>query len=405
MKFFWIFFLAFICANNTFADSFNNKDIPAATPTLILNATPVAAQVLLVAGGDIAMDKPLFPTFYFWRRVYRLKGKSYFKPCRLTTNGTIQSASGDELDADGMMQINMKRATSVPEYDLDIESVSPTGSWAIGPNQYNDPEMILANNETGAIWRVKMPSFDGESFESDEDWWHFLFWDPNRDLAFIAVSGGPSNGRNWNYYSFDPEKKTLTHIGDGINFDLTPDKQWVLWVEGCWMDYVDRQLHFYKLDTRKDYVLTSGHSDNKFDRWGAQEIDQNGELEKFIKAGKDYYLKGKFFPAIRKYQEAVQVDSKNSEAYGLMGYSFYRVHQIGQAIRALSTSIQFDPGNDMSRYNLALADWAAGDAASAISDLKILYGMDPGNRAKVEADTQFRQIIHSPAYQTTFGQE
>ena len=109
---------------------------------------------------------------------------------------------------------------------------------------------------------------------------------------------------------FDPEKKTLTHIGDGINFDLTPDKQWVLWVEGCWMDYVDRQLHFYELDTRKDYVLTSGHSDNKFDRWGAQEIDQNGELEKFIKAGKDYYLKGKFFPAIRKYQEAVQVDSK-----------------------------------------------------------------------------------------------
>jgi len=91
---------------------------------------------------------------------------------------------------------------------------------------------------------------------------------------------------------------------------------------------------------------------------------------------------------------------RNSEVYGLLGYSYLRNEQINRAIESLQISLRRNPKNLMSHYNLALAYWANGQKTDAIEELRTLYQLDSKYEGVVKKDAQFRKILNSKEYET-----
>jgi len=140
----------------------------------------------------------------------------------------------------------------------------------------------------------------------------------------------------------------------------------------------------------RDYVLTSGHSDNCFDHWVKTQtppLKPNADL--YISAAKNCYRRHDYEAAITEYQRAIMTDPHNAEAYGLMGYSYFRLAQLDDAEKALNHSLQYDPTDLMTYYNRALVEWAKKDPLQALADITTIYQKDLSYRARFEKDCFF----------------
>jgi hypothetical protein len=145
--------------------------------------------------------------------------------------------------------------------------------------------------------------------------WEFLGWGPYHDLFYICWPGGTTDDRADNIFQYDPETKVMTHIGRGQEFCISDDGKWVVWSDGVQLAFGDRQIHIYDINKNRDYVITSGHSDNAFYKWV---VDKD-----HIAEGKKFYFKHQYLNAIFEYQKALAKNPQDSKTYGLMGYSYY----------------------------------------------------------------------------------
>jgi tetratricopeptide (TPR) repeat protein len=114
--------------------------------------------------------------------------------------------------------------------------------------------------------------------------------------------------------------------------------------------------------------------------------------------GKKFYLKHQYVNAIEEYQKATNADPNNDEAYGLMGYSYFKANKIDESLIAFKKSLSINPKNIMSHYNLALVYWANSQKPEAIEEIHRIYMLNPTYEKTIKEDYQFKKILESQDY-------
>jgi len=109
-----------------------------------------------------------------------------------------------------------------------------------------------------------------------------------------------------------------------------------------------------------------------------------------IDRAKSFYHQKKYEEAINEYQKAITIAPDYWEAYGLMGYSYLKNHQVDKAVANLEKSIEIDPAYAMGHYNLALAYWAGGQKDKALEQVKKSIKVDKSLKIKIAEDPQFK---------------
>ena len=393
-----VIFSLLVCAFPAISYSDNDIDADAqATP-------PETGKVIQTKHGHITTDQPQFPNFYIWRRVYQKKGESNFKLFLVKKDGSLNPFGDVPISYGGWWNSKIaamtKKSVGAALTGNDETTIpSSDGIWGISSDSdheymnFDFQKNTSANTETIAI-----PGFDGG--EADNSWWISVGWNPTKDLFYFYVSGGADTGRNNNYFQFNPETKVFTHIGAGVDINFSKDGKWVVWEDGCGMEYVDCQIHVYDVEANRDYTLTRGHSENCFYQWANEvPLEKWSEISKFLETGKDFYHQKKYEQAIAEYQKAIELDAENDKAYGYMGYSYYLNGDLVKADAALQKSISLNPDDENSYYNLALVFVANKDIHQAIVWLKSLYMKNPSFIRTVGNDVKFKDVINSNEYE------
>jgi len=120
----------------------------------------------------------------------------------------------------------------------------------------------------------------------------------------------------------------------------------------------------------------------------------------FVEYGKAYYLKNDFDKAISYYQEAIENNGRNYEAYNYMGYSYFKKHKINEAIDSLKKSTAINPSYVEGHYNLALTYWLGGEKTKAINEIKTILELDPNYKSKIIDDAQFKGFKSNKEFRT-----
>jgi tetratricopeptide (TPR) repeat protein len=187
---------------------------------------------------------------------------------------------------------------------------------------------------------------------------------------------------------------------------LSPDGNWAVWTDCFGGEYPKNQLHIYDIAKNKNYQITSGDSDNAFYEWDKPIPNAAKEPteEDWVRDGKNAYHLHRYSEAVECYQKALLIDPNDPEAYGLMGYAYYRYGQLDEAATALERSLQIDPNLIMSHYNLALVDWAIMtdekkfNSIVALNQIGAVLDLDPSYETKMRDDSQFKKIFKSDEY-------
>jgi tetratricopeptide (TPR) repeat protein len=184
-------------------------------------------------------------------------------------------------------------------------------------------------------------------------------------------------------------------IGDGNGtYASSPNAEWIIWTDNS--KY--KSIHSYNVIHQMNCNGIGG--EGSFVGW--EEKPTNGlyplQADSLIKSAKEHYHQHQLDLAISDYLKAIQADPYKDDAYGLLGYAYYRNNQLPQAQDALQLSIRINPKNSMSFYNLTLVLWAEDQKSSAIDQLKYLFSIDNKYISLVSEDTQFHEIIHDPKY-------
>ncbi len=114
--------------------------------------------------------------------------------------------------------------------------------------------------------------------------------------------------------------------------------------------------------------------------------------------GKKYYLAHHYAKAIKEYEAALQEDPANFDAYGLMGYSCFKLGQVNRAVTFLEKSTEVNQGYVMGHYNLALVYWAMDLKKKAVEEITKVIELDPSFQKILEGDSQFDEIFQSSEY-------
>ncbi len=349
--------------------------------------------------GDLSQDKPNFPSFYIWRRVYQHKGKSVFKPYLVKSDGSyIQDPAIPNYSSrieprfekrQDLICLNNEIASATSDSKVFIPS--DDGRWSLIFDGSDDNAIRYRNNLTSKVYKFGGSEEDTVNEYYGETHWNLLGWAPNHDLFYRGEASGTTDMRANVYFQFDPKRKTQVSIGIGQELFISDDGNWVVWVDGGPLDFGDRQIHIYDIEKNRDYTIYSGHSDNAFYKW-AVETDH-------ISEGKKFYLKHQYLNAVSEYRRALVGNPQDAETYGLMGYSYYRNGQLDAAVNTLQQSLQINPKTITSHYNLALVYWAQSQKNKSIEEINQIYLLDPTYKKQIYDDTQFKTIIHSPEYQ------
>jgi tetratricopeptide (TPR) repeat protein len=115
-------------------------------------------------------------------------------------------------------------------------------------------------------------------------------------------------------------------------------------------------------------------------------------------AGVKFARKKEFGKAILEYQKAIDADANNFRACELMGYAYYRIGHINEAIQTLSKLTDSKPDYALGHYNLALAYWANGQKKEAIEEVRKVIGLNPKYREEFKRDLQFKDFESSDEY-------
>jgi tetratricopeptide (TPR) repeat protein len=371
-------------------------------PVDIQNAARITAKNVDALHGYLSDDKPPFPefpTFYIWRRVYQHKGKSFFKPYLLKRDGFLVGASNVTTISNSHYGYLYWDAPALGAYresfsDKDeTENLfpSPNGKWTFIQKNTDGFNLFFKNNESSEMLSVAVPiDWEDDWRLKDSDRFYFAGWNLESNRIYFLTNTKGETGRNYDFYQYDLDKNILTFIGGEIWYCFSNDGKWIVWVDNCWMDYADRQIHVFDTETSRDYFVTSGHSDNVFCKW-ENEVDH-------IKAGKTYYLNHQYPLAVFEYQKAIDENAQNDEAYGLIGYSHYKNKQIDESILNLRKSIGINSKNIMSHYNLAIVYWAKSKKKETVEEIRQVYLLNPDYKKNIYDDTQFKAIIATSEY-------
>jgi tetratricopeptide (TPR) repeat protein len=126
--------------------------------------------------------------------------------------------------------------------------------------------------------------------------------------------------------------------------------------------------------------------------------DQPPIASAYVAAGKKKYFAGDYLGAIREYDLAITENPRNYDAFGLKGYSYYKLNQYDKAIDALKKSIVVYEQYVMGHYNLALAYWANHMENEAIKEINTMILLDPTYQEEISKDPQFKSIMGSKIY-------
>jgi tetratricopeptide (TPR) repeat protein len=123
----------------------------------------------------------------------------------------------------------------------------------------------------------------------------------------------------------------------------------------------------------------------------------------YVEYGKAYYREKNYPVAIRSYSRAIKTNDGNWIAFGLRGYSYFRMHDVEKAVDSLEQSITINPNYLEGHYNLALAYWASGLKEKALYEVKKVINLDPSFKDKIKEDGQFKSFKHSEEFNELIG--
>ncbi len=389
-----VFVFLFLILAFTKSIALQAEDALTVTPT-VGPLTP--SQTIQPLSGALSKDQPAIPSFYIWRREYQKDKKTHYKLFRVYGNGAYtEEKNPTETYENWVTNINPGGGT--PKgigIGLDILT-SPSQKWSIHQStDTGDFVLHLYEGNNAVPQNIMIPDSGGPD-DSDHWWWEGVDWNPVRDLFYITICIGTSTDRQFIYWQFDPTAKTFINVGTGQDLFLSPNGNWAVWMDGFWGDWRRDQLHIYDIVKNKNYQITSGDSDNVFYKWEepAMVVTKGTTAEDFINNGKTAYLQHNYPEAIALYQKAIQIDSNNAEAYGLLGYSEFRNGQLDDAKKDLEQSIKINPSLIMSHYNLALVYWAQGRKEDAVLQMQKTADLNPRKKKEMEEDPQFKKLIN-----------
>ncbi|MGH7739065.1 MAG: tetratricopeptide repeat protein [bacterium] len=355
-------------------------------------------RVLNAGKGVVEYDSPAVQPFYIWRRVYQKRGQSQFGPYRIASDESVR-----KLDDFGSTYKEWKSRRGLAGAKPQKNWTSSDGKWRVEqvpdqnsatknkPNATPEERMIrFVNVSIGNFSDVDIPSYD--EGDSSAMW---IGWNPHADLFYFSLTGGADTGRHLDIYQLNPEKKTIVFMGSGSAlWGYSNDGRWVIWGDGNWMDYEDRQIVAFDTTNNKNYTLTAGHSDNIFIDW----TNHWDSIWNHVKTAKALYRHKDYAGAISEYRKVLRQDPNNCTAYGLMGYSLLRAGRVDEAVSCLGKSVQLDPQYTMGYYNLALAYWAQGKQNQAVEQVRLAIDYDPGCATKIKKDPQFQPFRSLAAF-------
>jgi tetratricopeptide (TPR) repeat protein len=356
---------------------------------------PATASLAEATPGVLREMKPDFPQFYIWRKVHKKSHGDSFRLFLLKTDGSLAQAAGNKdrfqeiTKPNDASQLSQKQMNGIQARDLKAD-----------PSR-----MELKYNVSGIAGPVTC--IVDVPRKGEGDWFCVMGWHPSDGYLYLRTANAADKQDSY-FYQFDPWQKEFFLIGKGIvgkpHFNV--DGHWLAWVSGGAKGNSGRQIHVYNVRGNVDYELTSGETDNLFYKW-SQDFSgtTDEELNGIIAEGKKYFYRRRYNQAINKYQEAIHLYPRSDVAFGLMGYCYLKQGKGPEAMEALRKSLDLNPGNYLSRYNLVLALWANGLKEDSMEELKYLLKMQPEYGASMKKDGQFNEIIQSGEYQQAFTQQ
>ncbi|MEK6571817.1 MAG: tetratricopeptide repeat protein, partial [Bacteroidota bacterium] len=133
-------------------------------------------------------------------------------------------------------------------------------------------------------------------------------------------------------------------------------------------------------------------------------LGRTAEASEQLRIGVIHYHAKNYSAAIAAYDKAIELDPKNPVVFALKGYSQLRNGENENAVETLNRAVGIDPWYIWSHYDLALANWAIGDTAKAIEEVKNVLKLDPGFVAVIRSDGQFKKFKASPEYRALIGE-
>lgn len=136
----------------------------------------------------------------------------------------------------------------------------------------------------------------------------------------------------------------------------------------------------------------------------SESLSKSREAAEHVRAGINYYQRGEFSKAVKRYQAALEIDPYNHMVYDWMGYSLYRDRKYSEAEAALRRSVELEPSYARGYYNLALVLWRRGEQRDAIDALRAAVQQSSeiiddlrrdGQFSPFRANPEFRQLVES----------
>jgi tetratricopeptide (TPR) repeat protein len=81
--------------------------------------------------------------------------------------------------------------------------------------------------------------------------------------------------------------------------------------------------------------------------------DPNVRKQKYFESGESYFAKGKYREAAIQYANAVQVDSRFTQAHYQLGQTYLKLHDLQRAFQELSRTVELSPDNYPAQLDLA----------------------------------------------------
>lgn len=129
--------------------------------------------------------------------------------------------------------------------------------------------------------------------------------------------------------------------------------------------------------------------------------------EKHVREGIMALYDKRYVDAVAQYDSALMLNHSHAVAYSQRGYCLYLAGHLQDAIADLKQGIALSGNNRQnltySHMNLALAFWDEGKQDSAVNEIGAALSLDPGKRAEIWNDVQFRKFKNSAAYLEAMG--
>jgi tetratricopeptide (TPR) repeat protein len=118
----------------------------------------------------------------------------------------------------------------------------------------------------------------------------------------------------------------------------------------------------------------------------------------FVASGAFKANHGDWNGALADYNKALFYDASNPAALSYGGYLKLRMGQTQEAEQMLGKAVELDPNQAWDRYNYALALWASGKHAEAVSQVQAVLKLDPAFKSTIAGDPQFRKFRTDPTF-------